>query len=116
MDRAALEESGVLTERFLEDVASIAREVDGDAKRLVAALGENRGPRLRSFRRSSAERLRRHLVESGCLDERPILTEGELQLRALTSPAANGLPGGVARACLKRWWEWARKFSGPEPR
>ena len=116
VDRAALEESGVLTERFLEDVASIAREVDGDAKRLVEALGENRGPRLRSFRRSSAERLRRHLVESGCLDERPILTEGELQLRALTSPAANGLPGGVARGCLKRWWEWAWKFSEPEPR
>ncbi len=116
VDRAALEESGVLAERFLEDVASIAREVDGDAKRLVEALGENRGPRLRSFRRSSAERLRRHLVESGCLDERPILTEGELQLRALTSPAANGLPDGVARGCLKRWWEWARKFSEPELR
>jgi len=111
VDRGALEESGALAERFLEDVVSLAREVDGDAKRLVAALEENREPRLRSFRRSSAQRLRRHLIECGHLDERPVLTEGELQLRALTSPAANGLPDGVARRCLKRWWEWARKFS-----
>ena len=86
VDRDALEESGALTERFLEDVASIAREVDGDAKRLVAALGEKREPRLRSLRRSSAERLGRHLIEHGFLDERPVLTEGELQLRALYQP------------------------------
>ena len=116
VDRDALEESGALTGRLLEDVASIARELHGDAKRLVAALGENREPRLRSLRRSSVERLRRHLIEYGYLDERPVLAEGELRLRALTSPAANGLPGTVASGCLKRWWEWARKSSEPELR
>ena len=111
--REALEDSGVLTERFLDDVVSIARELDGDAERLVAALGESRDPRLRGFRRSSVEGLKRHLIENGYLDDRPILAEGELQLRALTSPAANGLPDGVAQGCLKRWWEWARTSSEP---
>ena len=116
VDRDALEDSGVLTERFLEDVVSIARELDGNPEKLAAVLEEHRDPRLRGFRSSSARALRRHMIDNGYLDERPILAEDELQLRALTTPAANGLPDGTARALLKRWWEWARKFSNAELR
>ena len=112
----ALEDSGVLTERYLRDVVAMARELDGNAEKLVAALGENRNPRLRGLRSSSFERLKRYLIENGYLDDRPILTEDELQLRALTSPAANSLPFGVARSCLKHWCEWARKTPEPELR
>ncbi len=111
--RDALADSGALTERFLDDVASVAQELHGDPERLLAALGQSRDPRLRGFRRSSAEGLKHYLTENGYLDDRPVLTEGKLQLRALTSPAANGLPDGIARGCLKRWWEWARTFSEP---
>ena len=114
--REALADSGALTERLLDDVVSIAQELHGDPERLLAALGQSRDPRLRGFRRSSAEGLKRYLIENGYLDDRPVLTEGELQLRALTSPAANGLPDGIARGCVKRWWEWARTFSEAEPR
>lgn len=111
--RDALEDSGALTERFLDETAAVARELDGDPERLLAALGENRDPRVRGFRKSSFEKLKRHLIENGYLDERPVLTEGELQLRARTTPAANRLRQEIANGCLKRWWEWARKFSEP---
>ena len=111
--RDALEDSGALTERFLDEAVAIARELDGDPERLLAALGENRDPRMRGFRTSSFERLKRHLIDNGYLDERPVLTEGELQLRARITPAANSLQQETASACLKRWWEWAQKFSEP---
>ncbi len=112
--RDALEDSGVLTERFLDEAVAIARELDGDPERLLAALGQNRHPRVRGLRRSSFKRLKRHLIENGYLDERHVLTEEELQLRALTTPAADRLPQGIASGCLKRWWEWAQKFSEPQ--
>ena len=114
--REILEDSGTLTERFLDEAVAIARELDGDPERFLAVLGENRDPRIRGFRKSSFRRLKRHLIENGYLDERPVLTEGELQLRALTTPAANRLRQGIASGCLKRWWEWAQKFSEPESR
>jgi len=116
VDRAALEACGVLTERYLEDVVSIARELDGDPKKLLAALDEDRDPRLRGFRQASVEGLQRYLAEAGYLDERPILTEAELALRARTTPAAARLPDGVANDCLQRWWGWAQKSSEPGSR
>lgn len=114
--RGVLEESGVLTDRYLEDVAGVARELDGDPQRLLAALDENRDPRLRGFRRTSVERLQRYLADTGYLDERPVLAEAELTLRARTTPAAARLPDRVANDCLRRWWGWARKSSEPGSR
>ncbi len=114
--RDALEDSGALAEPFLDEAVVIAGELDGDPERLLTTLRETRDPRVRGFRKSSFRRLRRHLIENGYLDERPVLTESELQLRALTTPAANRLPQGIASGCLKRWWEWARKFAETEAR
>ena len=116
VDRNALEESGVLTDRYLEDVVDIARELDGDPVRLLAALDETRDPRLRGFRQTSVERLRRYLADTGYLDERPVLTGSELVLRARTTPVAARLPDRVANDCLKRWWGWARNSSEPGSR
>ena len=116
VDRDALEESGVLTDRYLEDVVDIARELDGDPVRLLAALDETRDPRLRGFRQTSVERLRRYLADTGYLDERPVLTGSELVLRARTTPVAARLPDRVANDCLKRWWGWARNSSEPGSR
>ena len=116
VDRGALEESGVLTDRYLEDVVAIARELDGDPVRLLAALDEDRDPRLRGFRQTSVERLQRYLADTGYLDERPLLTESELALRARTTPVAARLPDRVANDCLKRWWGWARNSSEPGSR
>ena len=105
----ALEDSGALTDHFFEHVVAIAGELDGDPERLLAALDENKDPRLRGFRQTSFEKLQRYLAETGYLDDRLVLTEDELRLRARTTPAADRLPDGVANDCLKHWWEWALK-------
>ena len=107
VDRDALENSGALSERFLDDVVAIAKELDGNPETLLTMLETNKDPRLKGFRRSSADSLELYLRENGYLDDRPVLTEDELRLRALTTPAANELPEGIASECVHRWWAWA---------
>ncbi len=113
VDRVVLEESDVLSERFLDDVVDFTRRLNGDARRLVAALDDNSDPRLRDFRESNVEKLRQHLAETGHLDDRPVLTENELRLAAQITPAAASLSHGVANDCLGRWWAWAQRSSHP---
>lgn len=110
VDRDALERSEALTDGYLDDVVAIAQQLNGDAERLVVLLKQN-DPRLRGFRKSNAEKLQRYLLEGGYLDDRPVLTEDELRLRAQTTPAAARLTEGLANDCLRRWWEWARNSS-----
>ncbi|MDP6271408.1 MAG: AAA family ATPase [Alphaproteobacteria bacterium] len=107
VDRQALENSAAVTERYLDDVVAIAAELGGDPERLLAELAEKKDPRLRGFRSASFDQLERYLHDHGYLDDQPILTGDELQLRALTSPAANELAAGPAGECLHRWWNWA---------
>jgi ABC-type Mn2+/Zn2+ transport system ATPase subunit len=111
LNREALENSRTLSNRFLDDVVVIADELDGDPERLLSALGASKDPRLKGFRRSSFEGLERYLRENGYLDDDPVLSESELRLRALASPAANELPEGCASDCLNRWWTWAARLS-----
>ena len=115
VDRDALENSGALSERFLDDVVAIAKELDGNPETLLTMLETNKDPRLKGFRRSSADSLELFLRENGYLDDRPILNEDEVRLRALATPAANELPEGIASECLHRWWAWAAGSSEPGP-
>ena len=116
IDGDALQDSGSLTPRFFGDVLAIARELDGDPERLLAALTERRDSRLRGFQRRNVERLRRYMGEQGYIDDRPILSAREIQLRALATPAANSLADSVAIGCIRRWWGWAGKSSAVESR
>ena len=111
VDRDVLVQSGAVSDRYLDDVVAIARELGGDPEKLLAALRERNDNRLRGFWRSSADNLEGYLRDNGYVDDRPVLGESELRLRALTSPPANELPDGVARDFLSRWWEWATKMS-----
>ena len=114
VDRDALLDSDALTPRFCDDVAAIARELDGNPERLIDELTKRRDSRLRGFQSRNTERLERYLSEHGYIDERPTLTGNELQLRALASPAAISLTDGVAIDCIQRWWGWAERSSLPE--
>ena len=110
--RDALEQSRAISKRYLETVITIAEELGGDPQRLIEELRSRRRPDLAGFRRANADALESWLVDQGFLDERPVLDEDELTLRALASPPANSLPEGDANACLNRWWTWARSMQG----
>ena len=106
VDRDVLVQSRAVSDQYLDSVADIADDLDGDAEKLLAALLERKDPRLRGFRQRRAEALEEYLRDNGYLDEQPILEQGDLILRALTSPPANELPDEVARDSLSRWWTW----------
>ena len=111
VDRDVLVGSRALSERYLDDVAAIAGELGNDPEKLLAALSAREDPRLRGFRQSSADDLEAYLRDNGYLDDRPVLGESDLRLRAMASPPANQLPDGVGSDCLNRWWAWAAKTS-----
>lgn len=111
IDRDVLVKSGAVSLRYLDDVVAIARELNGDPEKLLAELRERNDNRLKGFRQNSADVLEGYLSDHGYLDERQVLDESELTLRALTSPPANELPDDVASDCLSRWWVWATKMS-----
>ena len=112
VDRDVLVQSGAVSERYLDDVVAIAGELSDDSEKLLAVLLARKDPRLRGFRQSSADALEGYLRDNGYLDDRPVLSESDLRLRALASPPANELPDGVGSDCLSRWWAWAAKMSG----
>ena len=98
VDRDGLVQSRSLSDRYLDHVVAMADDLDGDADKLLAALIAREDPRLRGFRHSSADALEAYLRDNGYLDDRPVLGESELTLRALASPQANELPDGGAMA------------------
>ncbi len=104
--RDVLEQSRAISKRYLEPVITIAGELGGDPQRLIEEMRSKRHRLLAGFRRASADALETWLVDHGHLDDRPILGEDELMLRALASPPANRLPEGDVNACLHRWWTW----------
>ena len=107
VDRDALADSKAVSERYLEDVVAIAKELGGDPHRLLETLAGRGDERLQGFRTRSVERLRSYLAEKEYLDGRPVFPENELRLRCLACPAANDLPDGVASECVRRWWAWS---------
>jgi len=82
VERAALEASGAVSDRFIERVAALAGELGGDARALLAALEEGLVPH---FRKNTIDALRERLEEGGHLDEREPLDETALHLEALAA-------------------------------
>lgn len=112
VDRDVIVESNAVSGRFLDDVVTIAAELNGRAKELMDALRTKADPRLKGFRDNSAEKLEQHLLDSGCIDERDVLAEPEILAFAMATPAGNALPDGIPRACIARWWSGAASQIG----
>ena len=112
IDSDTLHDSAAISPVFLGRVVDIAKELHGNAQRLINLLREGTDPRLKRFRKKSTEQLESYLTEHGYLDARPILSESELKLRTLATLAANCLADGVAIECLRRWWAWAKEQEG----
>jgi DNA repair exonuclease SbcCD ATPase subunit len=104
VERDAVERSGAITDRYLDHVVEITRELQGCGERLIQALRARDDDRLQGFRSKAADGLEAFLSEEGFIDPRPILEESELVARVLAVPAAGRLPERVAAECLHRWW------------
>ncbi len=102
-----IEDSGAVTKTFLERVAALLEELDGDGRELVQILKARSDSRVQGFRTSSADALEKVLIESGFIDEREVLLESDVLTRVLSTPAAGQLLAEVVRECVHRWWRLA---------
>ena len=109
LDRGVLAASGALSRRYLEGVAGLARELDGDAEALLAVIRGRRDARVRGFREAKAEALEEYLRDGGYIDDRPVPGEDEVRRRVLTSAPAAELPRGVSADLLNHWLAWAKQ-------
>jgi hypothetical protein len=78
VDRAALAESGAISDTFMEPVATLCQEVDGQGQALIDALGERRVPR---FQAAKTEELRAFLQAGGFLSDEEPLTPEQIRVR-----------------------------------
>lgn len=81
VDRAVLEGTDAVSESFIDRLSELARDLEGDAAAILAALDDKQVP---NFRTSKIELLRRALEASGHLDPAEPLGAAALRVRALS--------------------------------
>lgn len=98
VDRNALEASGAVSDNFIEPVAALAEQLEGDPRALVDALREGQVAR---FRGDKTDQLEEWLDREGYLDAREPL-DAEARERAVLLEA--GQEAGAA--AIRQWVAW----------
>lgn len=104
--------SDAISDKYRGPVLALLAEVGGDARALVEAM-EDKQRRPPGFRENKLNELRTELERLGLLPDEPILTPGEVRLRALATAAGRGrdaasLEGGWLDVLLARLAACAR--------
>ncbi|WP_017942323.1 MULTISPECIES: ATP-binding protein [unclassified Thioalkalivibrio] len=82
VDRAALEASEAVSATFIDAVSDLASQLNGDGEKLLAELENGT---VKRFQSSARERLSEWLTDNGYIDPNPVLTETELEHRAIAT-------------------------------
>ena len=90
VNRAVLIESGIVTDAFLDRLSEVAKECDGEAEKILAALEAREVER---WRLSNTDLLREYFEEHGHIVNEEPLSFGELRLR-IASCVARELEAG----------------------
>ena len=93
VDRAVLIASGALSPNFLERVVELGAAVDGRGPELVAALQDNRVPRLQ---RARVDQLQAYLSEGGYLETEAPLGPEDIRIHVLAAVADDVAAGRVS--------------------
>jgi hypothetical protein len=78
VDRPVLEKTDAGTDTFIDGVAEIANELDGDAEALLQVVRERDDERVSGFRSNKADDLEEYLLEGGYHTEKESLSEEEM--------------------------------------
>ncbi|NBC29187.1 MAG: hypothetical protein GVY29_04250 [Spirochaetes bacterium] len=85
VDRAALEESGAVSETFMDQVTKLSDEVNGNAEALIEGLRQGK---VKRFHENKAQELEDYFERSGYIDPTPTLSEGEIKSRVVSAISA----------------------------
>ena len=104
VNRITLEQSGTVTETFIDRVADLSEEVEGDGEALVQAL---RAGQVSGFRTSKIEELERWLADEGYTDQEEILIPEERRRQTLQQAMSNAGAGIEDVSRVITWLESA---------
>jgi hypothetical protein len=97
--RTELEESGAVSGVFIDQVAEVARSLNGNAEALIAALGSGQVPRWRG---DKTEALRAYLDQAGFLPDSEKLSPAEVRLRTMGAVASDLQAGTITQEVIDR--------------
>jgi len=97
IDGEVLRDSGAVSETFIERLTSLASDLDGDAKRLLAAFDDRSEERVKGFRNEAQQRLRAYLEDNGYVDSRPVANDNEIRLHVIEQTHTAIKPGVMNR-------------------
>ena len=83
VDRPALEKTDAVTDTFIDGVAEIANELDGNAEALLQVVREREDERVSGFRSNKADDLEEYLLQEGYHTEKETLSDEEMWQRVL---------------------------------
>lgn len=83
IDGEVLRESGAVSETFIERLTSLASDLEGNAKRFLAAFDDRSEERVKGFRNEAKQRLRAYLESNGYVDSRPVDSDNEIRLHVI---------------------------------
>ena len=111
LSREVLLAAGI-SDSYIDRVSDLARDLDWDPKRLVAALDAREDQRARGFRRNSLQSLAEALNESGHLDDRETLEQQEVLTWVLAAANEVVKRGAIDAAevqdqCARLWQKCA---------
>ncbi len=112
--RHDLENSDAISDRYIQGISDVSREIKGNASRLVEILRERSDERTSGFRVSQIDKLEQYFLNNGHIEDRAVLDEDELLLRIRTTPVANNLSEDTSLQLIRKWQILADRFSGSQ--
>lgn len=80
VDRQVLEDSGAVSNTFIDEVTELAESVNGDAERIIEALRDGQVDRFRS---DKTDELETYFEENGYIEPTKPLTDDQIRLRVV---------------------------------
>jgi len=99
VDRAALSDSGAVSETFIDDLSALAERCEGDADAILDAL---EGKAVARWRSDKTDELRAYFDEHGYRDPRPRASMEEIRVDVLAVVAGALQRGDVTQAWVER--------------
>ncbi len=99
VDRDVLIDSGAVTDSFIDRVAELCIQVNGDSQAILDALEQGQ---VRRFRTASIDDLRSYFLDNGYLSEHVPLTRDALRIRVLAAASADIEAGLITTEYIDR--------------
>jgi len=111
VDRHDLQNSHAISDRYIQGVSDIAREVRGNASKLIEILRERRDSRSSGLRLNLIEKLEQFFLNNGQIEDCRVLDRDELLLKMRATPAADKLSEDTSLKLIHKWQALADRFS-----